>query len=169
MRSLELGGRFRLVVSAFNTLQHLYSREHLEAGLASVRRHLMPRAGRFAFDVLVPDLESLGRDPARRYKLGTASYASGAKRYLYRESFRYDPVAQVQAITMFFDDAQDPASSFSTLLCHRQLFPAELEAVVHYNGFRLLERYGGFDRSPLGPESENQVCVCSVDPRRAAR
>lgn len=162
VRGFDLGRRFRLVIAPFNVLQHLYSREDLEGCLGAVRRHLMPRAGRFVFDVLMPDPESLARDPDRRYRLGKAYHPAGRKSYGYRESFAYDPVAQVQTITMYFDDPDEPDGSFETPLCHRQLFPGELEALLHYNGFRLLERYGDFDRSPLDERADSQVYVCAL-------
>lgn len=162
LREVDLGARFRLVAAPFNVLQHFYTREDLESFFAAVRRHLRPRVGRFVFDVLVPDPEALARDPERRYKLGKAWHPAGRKRYLYRESFAYDAATQVQTITMHFEDPHDPAGSFSTPLCHRQLFPAELEALLHYNGFGVLERYGAFDRSPLEEVSETQVYVCAL-------
>jgi len=162
IRELDVDGKFRLVTSPFNVLQHLYEREDLERCLAGVRRHLMPRAGLFAFDVLVPDAAALCRPPGKRYRLGKAWHPAGRKRYLYRESFDYDPVTQVQTITMHFDDPDDPSGSFATPLCHRQLYPAELEALLHYNGFRVVERYGGFDRSPLDDSSEIQIYLCAL-------
>ena len=162
MRALRLGRRFRLALAPFNVLQHLYTRQDLERCLGSVRSHLMPRAGRLAFDVLVPDVESLARSPGRRYRLGTAYHPAGRKKYLYRESFAYESLSQIQTITLFFDDPDDEAASFATPLCHRQLFPAELEAMIHYNGFRPIDRFGSFEREPLLEVSESQIYVCAL-------
>ena len=45
-------------------------------------------------------------------------------------------------------------------LAHRQFYPAELEALLYYNGFALSSRLGGFDGQPLTPESAEQV-ICA--------
>jgi SAM-dependent methyltransferase len=160
MRSLRLDRRFKLVISPFNAMQHLYTRQDFEGCCATVHHHLMPRAGRFVFDVLLPDVMALNRNPARRYKLGSVYHPRGDKTYLYRESFDYDPLTQVQFIVMHFDDPDDVSGSFDTPLAHRQFFPLELEALVHYNGFEVLERYGDFDKHSINEESESQIYLC---------
>ena len=163
VRSVDLDRKFRLIISPFNVLQHLYTRADVEKCLDVVKAHLMPRAGRFVFDVLQPDIRGLGRNPARKYKLGQVYHPLGDKRYFYQESFDYDPVMQVQYITMYFEDPDDPeGGSFETPLCHRQFFPAELEALLTYNGLRVLNRYGSFDRQFLQEDSESQIYLCKM-------
>ena len=39
-------------------------------------------------------------------------------------------------------------------------FPQEMEALLHYNGLAVLERYGGYDSSPLTADSQIMVYVC---------
>lgn len=161
IRSSRLRQRFPLVVAPFNVLMHLYTRQDLEKALANVARHLR-RGGRFVFDVRNPHPRELGRDPQRVYRAGqvTRTGADGEKaRYHYRERFDYDPVTQVQRIEMAFIGVDDPADFEIMPLAHRQFFPAELEALLHYNGFTVVERYGDFDRAPLDDESEVQVIV----------
>lgn len=160
LRSLALDRTFPLIISPFNVLQHLYTRLDVERCLDVVARHLEPHSGRFVFDVLMPDVRSLSRNPGRRYKLGKLYHPAGDKRYDYRESFDYDPITQIQYITMHFDDPDDPEASFSVPLSHRQFFPRELEALLHYNGFLVEALYGSFDFEPLEEESETQVYRC---------
>jgi hypothetical protein len=45
-------------------------------------------------------------------------------------------------------------------LTHRQFFPLELAALLHYNGFTVEAHEGGFDGGALVPESEEQVLRC---------
>jgi SAM-dependent methyltransferase len=169
VRDLRLGRSFRLVVAPFNVLQHLYSLDDFERGLDTVRRHLEPDRGRLAFDVLLPDLRGLARDPTRRYRLGRVYHPAGRKRYDYRESFDYDAIAQVEHITLWFDDPDDPSASFATPLAHRQFFPQELDALLHYNGFAVVERWGSFDRDPLDDDAESQIYVCRLAARPRPR
>jgi len=165
-RSVAPDRAFRLVISPFNVLQHLYTLDDLERCFAGVRRCLMPRKGLFAFDVLLPDVRALGRNPARRYKLGQVHHPAGDTRYDYEESFDYDPIAQVQYIGMYFEHPDDRSLSFSTPLTHRQFFPEELRALVRYNGFEAIHRYGSFDREPILETSDSQIYVCRLGPKR---
>ncbi len=60
-------------------------------------------------------------------------------------------------------DGSDP---WMTPLAHRQFYPQELEALLHYNGFAVTERHGDFFRSPLASDSSHMVLHCR--PRRRA-
>lgn len=161
MRRVRLGRSFPLVISPFNVFMHLYDREDVEQAFETVRAHLTPR-GRFIFDVLLPDPKALARDPSRIYRCGTIKLPGDGRRYKYGENFQYDPVGQVQLITMAFQAEDDRNDLFVTPLTHRQFFPAELEALLHYNGFRIEARFGGFQGEPLTGESESQVIVARL-------
>lgn len=50
-------------------------------------------------------------------------------------------------------------------LAHRQFYPAELEALLHYNGFEMTQRLGGFDGQVLSPVSTEQVICARVNTR----
>jgi hypothetical protein len=39
-----------------------------------------------------------------------------------------------------------------------------LEALLHYNGFEVIEQYGGYDRSPLTNVDEMMIVVCRKTP-----
>jgi hypothetical protein len=53
--------------------------------------------------------------------------------------------------------------AFTTPLTHRQFHPQELEALLHYNGFQIVELLGDFE----GPPSETtQSLVIVAKPRR---
>jgi hypothetical protein len=47
-------------------------------------------------------------------------------------------------------------------LAMRVFYPQELEALLHYNGFTVLERYGDYDRGPLTAESRTLIYVCRL-------
>jgi len=162
-RTLRLDRRFPLVVAPFNVFMHLYSRRDWERALAAARRHLTTR-GRLVFDVRMPDPAELARDPTRNYKGRPVRHPADGRRYLYAETFEYDPVTQVQLVTMIFRDPDDASRFFISPLSQRHVFPAELEALLRYNGFTMEHRYGDFDRSPPSETSETQIVVAR--PRR---
>ncbi len=61
---------------------------------------------------------------------------------------------------MAFVGVDDPADFELQVLTHRCWFPAELEAVLHYEGFEVLEHLGDFEGEPLDESHDSQVLVC---------
>ena len=59
-----------------------------------------------------------------------------------REYFDYDPARQVLFVSMEFEPVGKPGETWVTPLAHRQFFPQEWEALLHYNGFRVGPRRG---------------------------
>jgi SAM-dependent methyltransferase len=162
IRTLHFEEQFDAIIGPFNVLQHLYSQNDLERCLSAVRHHLQPKAGRFIFDVLLPDVQALARNPEKRYKLGQMYHPFRHKKVAYQESFDYDPLSQVLYVTMYFIDEEEPQHSLIMPLCHRQFFPAEMKALLHYNGFEVLKVFGGFAHEPLGADSESQIYLCRL-------
>ncbi len=159
MRTLRLGRRFPLVLATFNTVLHLYTRQDVERFLASVRRHLLPR-GLFVFDTCIPSLDDLGRDPSRLYTIPPFLHPTLGVRTKYGERFDYDAIRQILFVSMEFTPNRGP--SFMTPLAHRQFFPAEIEALLHYNGFRVVRREGGFHGEPLDARTDTIVWSCRL-------
>jgi SAM-dependent methyltransferase len=172
LRRVRLRRRFPLVIAPFNTFMHLYSRDDLERALATCRAHLAPR-GRLVFDVQMPDLRALLQDPERLYACPSLRHPNTGTLYRLHEASHYDPIAQVRSVTMVLEPAalQPDATSGSAPrmavpLAQRQWFPAELEALLHYNGFASEARLGDFDGAPLRPDSEVQIVVARPKTRR---
>ncbi|HLU46749.1 MAG TPA: methyltransferase domain-containing protein [Planctomycetota bacterium] len=155
---VRVGRRFPLVISPFNVFMHVYDRRELALALETVRAHLAP-GGYFVFDVLVPDPEALARDPERVYRGRNVRLPPERTLHRYGERFEYDPVTQIQTVTMIFEEIDPPHRVVTQTLTHRQWFPAELEALLHYEGFEIVERFGDFERGPLDEYSESQILV----------
>ncbi|MBI2897505.1 MAG: class I SAM-dependent methyltransferase [Deltaproteobacteria bacterium] len=162
LRTFRLDRRFPLIISPFNAVQHMYTRSDVEHLLERVRAHLEP-SGLFVFDVLMPEPEFQHTRPGRRYARSPFTHPSTGTRYQYTESYSHDPVGQILHIQMFLDHPTNPRASIVMPVAHRQLYPLELEALLHYNAFRIVDRWGDFDRSPLGADSPSQIIACRVD------
>lgn len=158
LRRVRLSRRFPLVIAPFNVFMHLYTRDDVERALATVRAHLAPR-GRLVFDVSMPDLRLMTRRPGRLYRAPDVVHPETQRRFQYFEAFEYDPVRQVQMVSMIFQGLDDVHDVISVPLSQRQFFPAELKALLHYNGFHVEHVWGSFDRTALGDESETQIVV----------
>lgn len=171
MRSARLKDRFPLILCTFNAFLHLYTREDVERFLARVKDHLTPH-GELVFDVSIPEPMELARDPARAFGTPPFSYPKEGTperfvRVRYAERFDYDKVRQILFVGMeFTPERGDP---WMTPLAHRQFYPAELEALLHYNGFEIVDQRGGFDGSPLSVESDTLITRCRVARKRVGK
>ena len=153
MRSAKLGRRFPLVVCPFNAALHLYTREDVERFLARVREHLAP-GGLFVCDLSLPVFQDLLRDPARAYHAPRFRHPTTGEVVRYVEHFDYDRARQVLFVSMEFAPRGGEARAWMTPLAHRQFFPQEWEALLHYNGFEVERVEGDFHGGPLDRTSD---------------
>ncbi len=160
LADFSLRRKFPLIIAPFNALLHLYEPETIGRCFACVARHLAP-GGRFVFDIRVPSVRELSRDPTRAYvcrpfvhpTLGPVGYT---------ETFQYDPIKQVQYVRMRFTPRgplRGRAKPREVLLTQRQIFPAELRGLLSLGGLRLTGRYGDFTGRPLAPDDPLEIVV----------
>lgn len=157
MRTARLRRRFPLVIAPFNTVQHLYERTDFERFFARVQAHLAP-GGRFVFDVLVPHADYLGADPRKRH--GHPRFRHPTRGLVrYGERFDYDDFRQVLRMTLEFEPV-DRSPGWAVPLTHRQIFPRELEALLHYNGFTDIQMTADFTDAPADAGADSLVVSC---------
>lgn len=168
MRELSLRKRFPLVVAPFNVVLHLYEREDVEAFFEHVKRHLAP-GGRFVFDFSVPVPADLALDPNRSYRAPPFVHPTTGKRMRYSERFEYHPLRQLLVVWMEMmpEDGGDP---WVIPLSHRQFFPQEMSALLHYAGFRDVVMTEDFSDDPASPSADVLVASCGLAaPKRRSR
>jgi SAM-dependent methyltransferase len=168
--------KFDLVICPFNAALHMYRRQDVEAWLARIREHLDPREGTFVFDISMPIPKDLARNPTVPYRIPPFDHPT-AGRVGYREHFEYDGVRQILFVSMFFEPIKRKGSSasakndtreeFMTPLAHRQFFPQEMEALLHYNGFEVTALFGDWKEGPLVPGSD--IMIWHTKPTRRAK
>lgn len=163
MRAAKIPGRFPLVLCPFNALLHLYTRVDMERFLARVRAQLA-QGGELVFDVSLPESSELARDPTRAYQAPRFLYPDeeGGTLVRYSERFDYDRLRQVLFVAMEFSpvDRVKGGDAWMTPLAHRQFYPQELEALLHYNGFAITQLLGGFGGAPATRDAMTLVYHC---------
>jgi SAM-dependent methyltransferase len=152
MRKLRLKQTFDFVLCPFNTALHLFTRQDAESFLQGVRQHLAPK-GVFIADLSVPLPEDLARDPKKAHRVPDFNYP-GEGKVKYREYFDYDRARQILFISLEFEPRADASRAFVTPVAHRQYYPLEWEALLHYNGFALTRLDGDFAAGPFTRESD---------------
>ncbi len=158
LRDFDLGTRFDLVIVSCNSLAHLTTNEELSACLGSIRGHLRP-GGLLAFDVMNPKLRHLAEAqacPGKACRPLIEGY-----RLTIEDAAAYDPVQQVRTMRWCVARGGTPPRGLAPLRL-RQIHPQELPLHLELAGLRLVSRYGDFDRSPLTPFSDNQICLAAA-------
>ena len=159
MRSWRSKERFPLVLCTFNTFLHLYNRTDVERFCARVLAHLTPR-GRFVVDVSTPVPEELARRPEKLQRTPRFKHPTTGEVVRYGERFDYDALRQVLLVSMEFEPKDRPKDAWMTPLAHRQFFPQELEALLHYNGLEVVDVHGDFVQAPPDQDAEELVFHC---------
>ena len=155
IREFDLGRRFRTVFIPFNSLQHTYSIRDLERVFANVKRHLEPR-GQFLFDVFNPGIH-LMVDRERSITEVSRFRLDDGREVVVREQCRFDPATQVNRVRWFFHMGSEETIQNLDMRC---FFPLEMDALLKYNGFRIVSKFGSFDEAPFGSTSPKQIFVC---------
>ncbi len=158
--------RFDLVIAPFNVLMHLYRWQDLLACFREVRRVLAP-GGRFALDVLLPDIEWLTWDPTERHSVTYFKHPRTGESMVYSTNHTYDVSTQVCHVRIYYDDAPKRPRAFKpppeprqvVHLAHRQIFPEELRMLITTAGLELESLTGNFRSGGLGPGVDAQVLV----------
>jgi SAM-dependent methyltransferase len=160
-RTFQLGATFNLIFAASATFQHLLERSDHEQALARIREHLTP-GGIFAFDVFFPHQGSMTNIEEEQPWFSYTDLRGREIRVTGTD--HYDHVRQVRVETAFrrWVDADGQEVTACAPLALRLFFPQEIEALLHYNGFRVVERYGDWDKSPLSDNSPLMIHVCRL-------
>jgi SAM-dependent methyltransferase len=154
-------------VRARVSLAHGDTRPDVEAFLKRVRAHLAP-GGRFVFDFSVPHGEDLSRDPERSYGSPKIRHPTTGELVKYAERFEYDRLRQLLLIWMEFEP-EEGGKPWKVPLTHRQFFPREVEALLHYNGFTDIFFTADFTDQPADQWVDSLVVSCRVAPAARSR
>ncbi len=157
-RAFHLGKQFPGIYMLMNAFQFLLTRQDYEAMLACVLEHLQP-GGQFLFETRNPSPRNLYE--VRHPEPETFPLPDGGQ-LMITEQQRYDPLTQIQHCTdryrWLHTDGQQAEKILRVAL--RYVFPQEMEALLHYNGFRIRTVYGSWQQDALTPESRAMIYVC---------
>jgi SAM-dependent methyltransferase len=178
-RAFDLGERFRLIFLTGNTFQAFLTNADQEALLRCARAHLL-EDGLLAFETRNPRWRGMADGPDPR--LPQRSEGQGAFAFLETRAEEadertytdvngreiratltqsYDHISQVLQWTGYqrwYEGGELMTKTGGVAV--RFTFPQELDALLHYNGFDVVRRYGDWDLSPLSATSHSIIVVC---------
>lgn len=159
-RSFELGARYPFIFMTGNAFQAFLRREDQEALLAAVKRHLAPN-GVFAFETRNPSGHDLTDQSEEEFDQSYTSVEGHEVSVSFTQT--YVPIAQVIYWTSFrrWNDGERDHTKETHIAC-RFTYPQELEALLHHNGFQILQRFGNWKKEVLAASSPSIISICNV-------
>ncbi|MGE0634100.1 MAG: hypothetical protein AB7O96_16920, partial [Pseudobdellovibrionaceae bacterium] len=157
-RTFSLNKKFRTIFIGFNSMLHMKDQNSLESLLGRVNLHLQPD-GSFLFDIFNPYIPILTREPSARFPVMSVEDPEKGEEVYIEESTSYDSATQLNHVNWFYtiNGIKDAKAHSFVMRC---IFPKELEALLFYNGFEIVEKYGDFDESPFHSDSPKQILIC---------
>jgi SAM-dependent methyltransferase len=153
MRTFRLDRTFPLAILPYRVFAHALTPDEQVATLTAIHDHLDP-GGRVVLNVAVPHVSDLERWDGLRHE-GQFTLADGQQAVLWRQA-EFEPATQ--RLTFHFVVDHLDADGVVTRRVHgsstlRQVTPGETEHALARAGFTVQDRWGWFDRRPLGPTS----------------
>jgi ubiquinone/menaquinone biosynthesis C-methylase UbiE len=164
MTGFELREQFPLIIIPFRPFQHLRSIEEQLGCLTSARRHLA-KNGRLVMDFFQTDAARM-HDPKFLEAHFVAEYemAGVRKVRLFERIAAFHRAEQCNDVEMSFEVTQPTGQVERHVFAFtfRYFFRYEVEHLLARCGFRLVETFGDFDRSPLQDDSPEMIFVAEA-------
>lgn len=158
-RSYQLGRTFRLIFETGSVFHHMLTRADQEAYLKCVREHL-DADGIFVISMFFPKPFHFAGSEEETEWFTTTHPAGYEIKVSGTDS--YDALRQVKTETAYrrWTDAEGKQITRVAPLSLRYVFPQEMEALLHYNHFEVVEQYGDFDKSTVSNDSKQIIYIC---------
>ena len=159
-RSFDLGRKFQFILLTGNSFQAFLRREDQQALLALVKRHLAPD-GIFAFETRNPSGHDLATHSEEEFDQSYISVEGLQVAVSFTQ--KYDPLKQVMYWTSYrrWKNGTRNQQKETHIAC-RFTYPQELEALLHYNGFQIIEQYGDWEKAPLSTSGPSIISICKA-------
>jgi SAM-dependent methyltransferase len=162
MRDFALDAAFALITTPFRPFQHLLEPEDQLACLRCANGHLA-RGGRLVLDLFQPNPLLLAGEENLKERVGFAdvpmpdggTLTCSHRIAAFHRSRQYNDVELIYDVTRPDGTTERLVHAFP----FRYFFRYEVEHLLARSGFRVVELFGDFDRSPLGDESPEMIFV----------
>lgn len=156
--------KFPLVICPFHTLMHFHKRRDVLALFSKIHT-ILDDDGYFIFDILMPDIRWLIRNPEKRWSKSYLTHPKTDEKFCYTTNHLYDPVSQVALIHMFYQSVDEKKIAIPSqkekvaVLSQRQFFPEEILQLIDDGMFTVKHKFGDFNEASLGSTSEQQIFI----------
>lgn len=157
MRHFCLARAFDLALLPSNNLAHLHTLADVQACLQCAQDHLAPD-GLLAIDVFNPSVAKLALGSTQVFPVVQTDRGKGPG-LVVTETSAYDAATQISAVCWHVQ-----VDGGALLQLHFKLriwYPQELDALLQLQGWRIVAKWGGYQRQPFDSQSPHQLLVCA--------
>lgn len=157
-RNFSLRKKFKLIFITLNSMQHLLDHQSIIAFFDCVKKHL-DKDGKFIIHIVNPPLSKLISYDGSHAKEGNCRDKYGNRYDLYSER-TFDLSTQLRHTTLFYK--QRNKTLFIKKYSARLYFPQEINSLLLCNGFKIINKYGSFERKEFEGSDRFQIIVCKL-------
>lgn len=156
IRTLDLPEVYDIIFIPFNSIHHLYTNQDFFDMLISVEKHLKDD-GYFLFDCFNPNIHYIVHSEKEENIIAEYSTEDG-REVVIKQTVTYENETQINRIKWHYfingksDSIQD--------LDMRMFFPKELDAYLSLYGFKIINKFGGFEEEIFQNKSDKQIFIC---------
>ncbi len=159
-RDFELNRKFKVIFFPANSIGHIHTRANIDNCFQCIKRHLHEE-GRFILQMFNPNFEIIMRDPKKRFPVAEFFDPELNCNVKIDETGFYDRATQILYRFWHYQfDNNRPEETKELRI--RMFYPKELDALLHYNGLIIENKYGDYEESKFGSESPYQIFVCKI-------
>jgi SAM-dependent methyltransferase len=163
MRTVQLPGRYALIIISINTFMHLLTTADQLAALSNLARHLRAD-GQLFIDLPAGD-ELAHQDPDGRLTLEQTFIDPQTGHAVTKfVASRIDWATQRQEVTYIYDELVEDGTVRRTVvpMTLRHVFRYELALLLDKAGYQLETLYGDYDLSPYGEGGPRMIAVARL-------
>lgn len=159
VRDFYLDQQYAFIFARGNVFNFMLTRGDQEAMLACVREHLADD-GQFLFDTMPLSFYQMADEPEETVWY-TLTHPNGRQIYAIGRSW-FDHIQQwyIQRSHEHWDSADGEMVRLPWQLTLRYIMPQDLETLLHYNGFKVVDRYRDYEGNPITQAEPSNVYLC---------
>jgi 2-polyprenyl-3-methyl-5-hydroxy-6-metoxy-1,4-benzoquinol methylase len=161
MRAFDLGEKFDVIIIPYNAFNHLYDLSSISRMIQSTKSHIKPD-GLFIIDTFNPNPSKLSfSEISKEEKIIEYIDPTKKKKIKLFEQTLYNVATQINTVFHryeFESETEITRDSYEM----RIFFPQELDMIMTLNGFKIVHKFGDYERNPFRSSSPLQLIECQL-------
>ena len=160
MREFNLNENYDLIFIGFNSFLHLLTDKDANSFLSCIKKHMHSETI-FIIDIFTPNPLFLYRPEGVKFPVLEYVDSRSKKIIKVEESNKYDIDTEINELTWYFynDVEKLIATEYFSM---RMYFPSKMNQLLVDNGFKILNQWGDYYRTPLNETSKLQIFNTSL-------
>lgn len=158
--NFNLNTKFSLIIFPYNSLSHIYNYQDIESTFYYIRQHLT-KNGYFILDIKNPN-------PDYIYRIHNQNQRDFFSYFLSPEDNQpivvtrlrsYNSEKQIYLMKLFYNFLSNQIET-NEIIEFRLFYPQEIEALLHFNGFKIIKKFGDYSMRSFSSNSPKQLILC---------